>query len=124
MPPGMEITFSLPDSTPPSHKKKDREDLSIKKGEKKAHPIVKPKTKSKYKMKYHYISMRRWEAYRYIDALSRGSMHRNHHSPVLTNYGYLPAGTSNLSIPGYMSPPTASYSPAATSVTTPSVVLP
>jgi len=31
---------------------------------------------SKYKMKYHYVSMKRWEAYRYIDSLAQGSGYR------------------------------------------------
>lgn len=84
MPPGMEITLAPPPpkvATPPTPTPSNPKATAAASA---AAGAVAPKAKKaghhhhplphkRYKMKYHYVSMKRSEAYKYIDALARGS---------------------------------------------------
>jgi len=47
---------------------------------------------TKYKMNYHCVSMRRWEAVRYIEELAKGSNDYRHHRSWTTTHGAVRGG--------------------------------
>jgi hypothetical protein len=86
---------------------------------------------SKYKMKYHYVSMKRWEAYRYIDSLAQGSGYQPWTPSAIPHHGLVMGGTVSPAL-GASPPPNTrsamipipstghgSYNSAATSVVPP-----
>jgi len=70
-------------------------------------PSKASRANSKYKMKYHYISMRRWEAYRYIESLSKGSGLKPQQSHYILSYPNIQSAIGAGVVPGGAFPTTA-----------------
>jgi len=133
MPPGMEITLDHPHSSPrdteETKMKSPTNDSKVGGGKASATKAKTMRNPSKYKMKYHYVSMRRWEAHRYIEELARGSAIR-YQSPWTATPPMAPDGTFRRASPVMVPPSTRSgpvmvpatnigYPPVATSVVAP-----
>jgi hypothetical protein len=133
MPPGMEITLdhnrSNPRHTEETKMKSSNNDSKVEGGKASATKAKTMRKPSKYKMKYHYVSMRRWEAYRYIEELARGSAIRHQSpwtaTPPIASYGtFLRASavmvpTSTRSGPVMVPATNIGYRPVATSMVAP-----
>ena len=80
MPPGVEITLSHRPSGTPTFPRETRSDWNIPRAQRASAfvPKAAKRRTQKYKMKFQYVSMKRSDAVKYIEALSRGCHPENY----------------------------------------------